>query len=131
MRAKTQLLISDEAELAAAVAIAGSFCREHQTRGHVGYVVSIVVSELSRNILKYAGRGFITLSFIEGLRDAIEVRADDDGPGILSLEFAMQDRSSTGGTLGMGLPGVRRMMDEFKIESAPGVGTHVIARKWI
>ena len=60
----------------------------------------------------------------------VEIVVRDDGPGIADVERAMQDNSSTGGTLGLGLPGVRRMMDEFEIDSALGRGTCVKIRKW-
>ncbi len=95
-------------------------------------LIATVVSELGRNIIKYAGRGSIRLGRVEDeQRQGIEVTAEDRGPGIPDLEHAMQDHVSTGGTLGLGLPGVRRMMDEFEIESQPGKGTRVTARKWL
>ena len=61
----------------------------------------------------------------------IEIEAVDRGPGIADCEAAMQDHFSSGGTLGLGLPGVKRMMDEFSLESTLGEGTRVTARKWI
>ena len=89
------------------------------------------VSELARNILKYAGSGEVVFSILN--RDGtpgVEVTVRDRGPGIEDLERALSDNYSTSGTLGLGLPGVKRMMDEFKIESAPGQGTKVVIRKW-
>ena len=95
-------------------------------------LLATAVSELGQNIVKYAGRGGLRLSPLEDeTRQGVEIVAEDRGPGIRDLETAMQDHVSTGGTLGLGLPGVRRMMDEFEIESEPGQGTRVIARKWI
>jgi anti-sigma regulatory factor (Ser/Thr protein kinase) len=64
-------------------------------------------------------------------RRGIEIEAVDRGPGIANCEAAMRDHFSSGGTLGLGLPGVKRMMDEFSLESTPGEGTRVTARKWI
>jgi serine/threonine-protein kinase RsbT len=61
----------------------------------------------------------------------IEIEVSDHGPGIADVEGAMNDHFSSGGTLGLGLPGVKRMMDEFSLESSPGQGTRVTARKWI
>ncbi len=61
----------------------------------------------------------------------MEIIATDHGPGIDNVELAMQDAFSSGGTLGMGLPGVKRMMDEFHIETAPQKGTMVTVRKWV
>jgi serine/threonine-protein kinase RsbT len=92
--------------------------------------VATAASELARNILKYAGRGHITIMPAEyDGRTGIEILAEDRGPGIEDVEQAMKDRYSSGGTLGLGLPGVRRLMDVFKIESAPGQGTRVMALK--
>ena len=95
-------------------------------------MIATAVSELVRNILKYAGNGEIWLRRIkEPSRRGIEIEALDRGPGIADCEAAMLDHVSSGGTLGLGLPGVRRMMDEFSLESTPGEGTRVTARKWI
>jgi serine/threonine-protein kinase RsbT len=89
------------------------------------------VSELSRNIMKYAGTGTILMSPIrKGDQAGMEVVARDRGPGISNIEEAMADHFSSGGTLGLGLPGVRRLMDEFEIESASKLGTQVVCRKW-
>ena len=95
-------------------------------------IIATAVSELVRNILKYADSGEITLRRIKDYgRRGIEIEVSDRGPGIEDCEAAMQDHYSSSGTLGMGLPGVRRMMDEFSLESTPGEGTRVTARKWI
>ena len=83
------------------------------------------ISELGSNIVKYAGAGFISMYFLEGLRKGVKVIASDSGPGIEDVNAAMQDHYSTSGTLGLGLPGVRRLMDEFEIWSQPGQGTEV------
>lgn len=95
-------------------------------------MIATAVSELARNILKYAGSGEIHLRPAKkmGAR-GIEIEAIDRGPGIDDCETAMQDHFSTSGTLGLGLPAVKRMMDEFSLESTPGEGTRVTARKWI
>jgi anti-sigma regulatory factor (Ser/Thr protein kinase) len=90
--------------------------------------ISTSVSELARNILKYAGSGEIVLE--ETDRRGVQVTAKDKGPGIEDVEAAMQDHYSSSGTLGLGLPGVRRMMDEFEIDTTPGEGTTVVVRKW-
>lgn len=95
-------------------------------------LLASAVSELGQNIVKYAGRGSLRLSPLEDeTRQGVKLVAEDRGPGIRDLETAMQNHVSTGGTLGLGLPGVRRMMDEFEIESEPGQGTRVTAYKWI
>ena len=94
-------------------------------------VVATAISELARNILHYAGRGEIVLRLIEAHgKRGIEVVATDNGPGIPDLTLAMQDGYSSSDGLGLGLPGVRRLMDEFDIASAFGQGTTVVVRKW-
>jgi serine/threonine-protein kinase RsbT len=95
-------------------------------------MIATVVSELARNILKYAGQGEVRLRrFSEMGRRGIEIEVVDSGPGIADCEAAMNDHYSSGGTLGLGLPGVKRMMDEFSLESTLGEGTRVWARKWL
>jgi len=94
-------------------------------------LIATAISELARNILAYAGVGEIELARIhENSRDGIVVVALDSGPGIADLEAAMQEGFSTAGGLGMGLPGARRLVDEFDIVSEVGKGTTVTLRKW-
>ena len=95
-------------------------------------MIATAVSELANNIIKYAGRGEILLDrFTAGSRVGLEVTARDNGPGIEDIEKAMADHYSSGGTLGLGLPGVKRMMDEFELTSEPGKKTMVTIRKWL
>jgi serine/threonine-protein kinase RsbT len=95
-------------------------------------MIATSVSELVRNILKYAGTGEIRLRRVKKMGGrGIEIEAIDQGPGIADCEVAMQDHFSSSGTLGLGLPAVKRMMDEFSLVSTPGEGTRVTARKWI
>ena len=94
-------------------------------------LIATAISEVARNIVVYAERGEIRLQLAQ--RDGrrwIEVVAADQGPGIPDIERAMQDGFSTGRSLGLGLPGARRLMDEFEIVSEPGKGTMVTMRKW-
>ena len=94
-------------------------------------LIATAISELARNILLYARSGEIVISAIErGAKRGLEVTARDEGPGITSVALAMQDGYSTSGRLGLGLPGVRRLMDEFVIHSDPGRGTRVTVKKW-
>jgi len=94
-------------------------------------VIAAAISEIARNILMYARRGTVTLSVERnGDRDGLIVVAQDQGPGITDIPRAMQDGFSTSGGLGLGLPGARRLMDEFEVESAPGRGTTVTMKKW-
>jgi serine/threonine-protein kinase RsbT len=95
-------------------------------------VIATAISELARNIVEYAKRGEIVLSLAHrGSRLGLQVVARDQGPGIGDVAKAVQAGYSTGNGLGLGLPGVRRLMDDFEIASASGKGTSVTARKWI
>ncbi len=94
-------------------------------------LIATAISELARNILSYARRGEITLKIVRASsRQAITIIASDSGPGIRDIRQAMRDGFSTSGSLGLGLPGVRRLMDEFEIVSEPGRGTIVTVKKW-
>jgi len=85
-----------------------------------GSAVATAVSELATNVIKYAGAGRMTLRPLRnGSQPGLEVVVEDYGPGIIDVEQAMTDRVSTGGTLGLGLPGTRRLVDEFELESKP------------
>lgn len=96
-------------------------------------MIATVVSELGSNILKYGGsRGYVLATWTEdpGQADGgVEIRAVDYGPGFIDPDSALKDHYSTGGTLGLGLPGVARIMDSLEIESHPGRGATVTARK--
>jgi serine/threonine-protein kinase RsbT len=94
-------------------------------------LIATAISELARNIVSYARQGEITLKGVQGSsRVGILVVAEDDGPGIPDIRQALRDGFSTSGSLGLGLPGVRRLMDEFEITSQPGQGTTVAVKKW-
>lgn len=94
-------------------------------------LVASAISELARNVLQYAGRGDMRITRVEGAgRSGLSVVVQDDGPGIADVQEAMQNGFSTSGSLGLGLPGVKRLMDEFEIESTPGRGTTVRVKKW-
>lgn len=95
-------------------------------------IIATAVSELARNILEYAGSGEVHLSRLSELgRPGIGIVAVDRGPGIADLKLAMTDGFSTGRSLGIGLPGARRLLDRFEIESTPGRGTTVRGAKWL
>jgi serine/threonine-protein kinase RsbT len=94
-------------------------------------LLATAISEVARNITTYAGEGEVLLRVLdEGGRQGIEVLAIDDGPGIDDVELAMQDGYTTGNGLGLGLPGTRRLVDDFRLETAPGAGTTVRLVKW-
>jgi len=94
-------------------------------------LIATAISEVARNIVVHAGGGAILISELADGRAGIEIVARDDGPGILDVDLAMQDGYSTVASLGLGLPGARRLMDEFTIESQEGHGTTVVMRKWV
>ena len=95
-------------------------------------LVALAISELARNIVTYARKGEIRLKALNhgSSRKGLRVVAHDDGPGIPDLDQALRDGFSTSGSLGLGLPGVRRLVDEFKIESSRNRGTTVTVTKW-
>ena len=95
--------------------------------------IAVVISELGRNIVNYAGNGAITVVAHESMHGhtCIKIIAEDEGPGIANLDSALAGGQSTSGGLGLGLSGSRRMMDEFEIETAVGEGTVIRAVKWL
>jgi serine/threonine-protein kinase RsbT len=94
-------------------------------------LIATAISELARNIVTYAKKGEIRLKVVNGgSRKGIQVVAHDDGPGIADIEQALRDGFSTSGSLGLGLPGVRRLVDEFRIDSKRNRGTTVTVTKW-
>jgi serine/threonine-protein kinase RsbT len=95
-------------------------------------LIATAISELARNIVMYAGQGEVMMHSLENSpRKGIVIGARDSGPGIRSIEDVMRDGYSTSGGLGLGLPGVKRLMDEFAIESELGQGTMVTVKKWL
>ena len=108
------------------MAVALGFRMIDQTR------LATVTSELARNIVKYAGRGRMIAQATEdaGGRAGIRLIFEDQGPGIPDIAAAMRDGFSTGRGLGKGLPGSKRLVHEFFIESTPGRGTRVSIVRW-
>lgn len=94
--------------------------------------ITTAISELARNIYLYAGKGRIEIERVtdDGMF-GIKIVASDDGPGIQDLRKVMEDGYTTSGGLGAGMPGVKRLMDEFKVISEPGKGTTITATKWL
>jgi len=95
-------------------------------------LIATAISEVARNIIKFAKRGEVILSSKsnKSSKRGIEVIARDQGPGIADIHLALQDGYSTGNGLGMGLPGCKRLMDDIDIKSELGVGTIVTMKKW-
>jgi serine/threonine-protein kinase RsbT len=108
------------------LALAIGFSSTEQT------IIALAISEIARNIVTYAGRGAMTLTRLDdGVRNGIGILATDEGPGIPDIELAMRDGYSTGKSLGVGLPGARRVVDEFEIISEVGKGTSITMKKWL
>ena len=94
-------------------------------------IIATAISEIARNIVEYAQEGEVQISVAEdGSHSGVQIVARDEGPGISDLSAVMRDGFSTGTGLGLGLPGARRLMDEFDIASQIGKGTTVTMKKW-
>ena len=107
------------------------------TATHLGFTQTdtarmvTAASELARHVFRYAGEGVMRWKSVEKTgRIAIELQFADSGPGIQDIGLALTEGYSTGGGLGMGLPGSKRLADEFEIESVVGEGTTITLRKW-
>ena len=133
MAADTQILITSDKDVVTArqqgraVALQTGFSMSEAT------LIATAISELARNIVSYANQGSVTLRPILGSNGAtgLTIVASDSGPGIADLNLALRDGYSSSGGLGLGLPGVRRLMDEFDIASRAGSGTTVTITKWL
>jgi serine/threonine-protein kinase RsbT len=94
-------------------------------------MVATAISEIARNIVTYADHGEMEMQLVEHRgRRSLMIVATDEGPGIEDLDKALQDGYTTGAGLGLGLPGTRRLVDDFDISSEPGRGTKVVMYKW-
>jgi serine/threonine-protein kinase RsbT len=129
--AEERVRIASEADIVTArqigrrLAAEGGFSSADQT------LIATAISEVARNIVVYARHGEVILSALESQgRRCIRIVARDHGPGIADVGLAMQDGYSTGNSLGLGLPGARRLMDDFNLASTPGEGTTVTMQKW-
>jgi len=95
-------------------------------------LIATAISELARNIVMYAQKGEVMMRSVETAQfKGILIVARDNGPGIRSIQDVLRDGYSTSGGLGLGLPGVKRLMDEFAIESELKRGTTVTVKKWL
>jgi serine/threonine-protein kinase RsbT len=95
-------------------------------------LIATAISEVVRNIVEYAKRGELCLNIVQqGNKRGIVIIASDKGPGIPNIKLAMQDGYSTKHSLGLGLPGAKRLMDEFEIISEVGKGTKITMKKWV
>jgi serine/threonine-protein kinase RsbT len=117
--------VADARQLGREISARAGFTGGDQT------VIAAAITEVARNIVTYAGKGEITLTAeAEGSQPGIVVVARDTGPGIPDVSSALREGFSTAGGAGLGLAGVRRLMDVFEIVSAPGKGTTITMQKW-
>jgi serine/threonine-protein kinase RsbT len=131
MPAEAAILIQHDADVLAARKAARTLAVRLGFSSTDLALIATAISEIARNILTYAKRGEMTFEAVqEPARRGIVVVAKDSGPGIPDIAQAMQDGYSTGNGLGLGLPGARRLMDEFTIESKAGHGTTIVMKKW-
>ncbi|AXN39254.1 anti-sigma regulatory factor [Peribacillus butanolivorans] len=94
--------------------------------------ITTAISELARNIYLYAGQGSVSIEKLNiNGKSGLKIIAEDQGPGIEDIRRVMEDGYTTSGGLGAGLPGAKRLMDDFDIESIPGEGTKIVATKWL
>ncbi|MET8256346.1 anti-sigma regulatory factor [Micromonospora sp. NPDC005553] len=112
-------------QLVRAVAVASKLSLVDQTK------VVTAASELARNTLVYGGGGSVEVTIVDnGRRKGVQIVFADSGPGIADLDLAMTDGYTSGGGLGLGLSGSRRLVDEFQIETSAGTGTRITVTKW-
>lgn len=129
---KTTLQIGNDADIVVARESGRRLAADIGFRGVDLVVIATAISEVARNIISYAIRGELEVSPAKnGHRHGIEIVARDQGPGIPNIDLAMQDGFSTGSGLGMGLPGCKRLVDNFSIASTVGAGTIVTMVKWL
>lgn len=123
--------VNNESQLKVALFKTRNFCLEHHINQVNTSKITTAASELLRNVLKYANSGKLQIKTYQNEgQQGIELSISDKGPGIKDVNQAMQDNYSSSGTLGLGLPGVERLMDYFCLQSEPNQGTKVTVRKY-
>ena len=131
------VLLSDQRAVQSAEDVVGIRQAVRQRAVELGFnlvdqtKIVTAASELARNTVQYGGGGTVTIEALEDLgRRGLRLTFADQGPGITDIELAMKDGYTTGGGLGLGLSGARRLSNDFSIESAPGQGTRVTITRW-
>jgi serine/threonine-protein kinase RsbT len=131
MTDEVRVPINEDADLIAARAEGRALAERQGFSRTDATLIATAISEVARNIVVHVGRGEIVLQPLDdGRRCGLRVIASDEGPGIPDVEAAVRQGFATSGGLGLGLPGARRLMDDFAIASAPGEGTTVRMVKW-
>lgn len=132
MAAELRVPIASDADIIKARQQGRVFADQQGFSGTDLIFIATAISEVARNIVVYAGSGEIVIRAVdrEGKRGVVVI-ARDEGPGVADISLALVDGYSTGGGLGLGLPGARRLMDEFDLSSESGRGTTVTMGKWL
>lgn len=129
---ETSVAVSSEGDVVLARQTGRTLATRLGFAGSDPMFVATAISEIARNIIVHGSRGEIVLRTVErDGRIGVEVIATDVGPGIADIPRAMQEGFSTIKSLGLGLPGARRLMDEFEITSTVGRGTRIVMKKWL
>lgn len=124
------LQIADEGDVVRARRAGRTLAREIGFRSVDQSRIATAISELTRNVLRYAYGGQVHMTVLTD-RPGIEIVVADEGPGIPDIQQALGEGFTTGRGLGIGLPGTRRLVDEMTLDSGPGQGTTVTIRKWL
>lgn len=122
--------IADEGDVVRARRAGRLLAREIGFRNVDQSRIATAISELARNVLRYAQSGEVRMTVLTE-RPGIEIVMADQGPGIPDIDQALGEGFTTGRGLGIGLPGTRRLVDEMTLESTVGIGTTVTIRKWL
>jgi serine/threonine-protein kinase RsbT len=131
-RSELFVAVGDEADLPVLVVRVQAWLTERGVSPGERARITTAASELATNIVKYAGRGSMRVTAVRrGLHEGVELWAEDRGPGIADVTLALADRYSSSGSLGLGLPGVRRLMDDFDLRTSPETGTSVKVCRWL
>ena len=132
MADEVRVRINDEPDIVVARQRGRAMAAEMGFRAADLALIATAISEIARNVIQYASHGELSARVVgERNTRGIEIVVTDTGPGIADLSLAMRDGYSTGRGLGLGLPGAKRLMDEFDVETATGRGTKVTMRKWV
>jgi serine/threonine-protein kinase RsbT len=132
MADESRVFVNDDAGIVSARQTGRSLATQMGFSATDSTLIATAISEIARNMVVYGKGGEIEFTKeSNGRKSGLVVRAIDRGPGIPDLDKAMQDGFTTGKGLGLGLPGARRLMDEFAIESTVGVGTTIVMKKWV
>lgn len=130
--ASRRIRISADVDIVAARLAARTLAAEIGFSAAEMVMIATAVSEIARNIVEYAKPGEMHIApAVNGHERGLEIVASDHGPGIADVAQAMEDGFSTGRGLGIGLPGSRRLMDDFEIHSQLGKGTIITMKKWL